>query len=386
MPKQAVPRTTRNSRGLRRAETDRESSVDSIDSAAPSRRARKSRVRRARSNTPDVADTSTGNPPPSSNPDDSASAPSATNPSPTPRDSLLVTLAPIREEDSRAASPKALQDTVSKPDHESAVAAEAQPTPDREEETAVAAARLDEHSELAGPIEAQPTPDREGEPAVAAASLDEHSELAGHTEAQPTPDPEKEDPEHTLLPHETELFALRRRQEGPKFGAKLYAAIQAEQFVKNCHCPEPTVYQTKKEAEAGTGVFRFYQVGPRADDIEVFMRKDDNKWHCQCYAQYTRFADLPRKRKADDTEIELQARSGGGPNDPEITTVRAVDDRTQVAPKPQIVSSPNLHTSNMHLINFVVAGTPIDVERHYWACRHYDCISEALVQPPRCSS
>lgn len=305
MPNQAPTssaRTTRNSRGLRRARTDRESSVESIesvnsiDSAVSSRRAGKHRARRARSNTPDAADIHTSSSASTSNLPTTPPEPSATEPCLATRDTALATLTPIREEDPQPASHQApLADAVT-------------------------------------------------------TGLDESTELTSSAEAQSTPDLEEETAEEDLLPYETDRFTSRRRQEGHQFGGQLYAAIKAEQFVKNCLCPHPTIHRTKTEAEAGTGVFRFYQVGARSDNIRVFMRKGDNHWHCQCYAQYSRYADITRKRKAEDSEIDVEAGTSREDTRTGITTVRVVDDKNDTEnPQPQIVSSQVLHTSNTSL-------------------------------------
>jgi hypothetical protein len=121
--------------------------------------------------------------------------------------------------------------------------------------------------------------------------------------------------------HETKKFTNFKKEEGHKFGRKLYESIVSDHEKRGCACGLPTIHATKEEAAAGTGTFRFYyrQVDWRTKRIWVFMRRDDKRWHCQCDAEHlSDFAlwvrkndpDYSRKRKAEQEELaELQART-----------------------------------------------------------------------------
>jgi hypothetical protein len=121
--------------------------------------------------------------------------------------------------------------------------------------------------------------------------------------------------------HETTHFTNFKKEEGHKFGRKLYEAIVSDHEKRGCECGLPTIHATKEDAAVGTGTFRFYyrQVDWRTKRIWVFMRRDDKRWHCQCGAEHlSDFAlwvrknhpGYSKKRKAEPEELlELDART-----------------------------------------------------------------------------
>lgn len=303
MPNQASgpkPRTTRNSRGLRGQPVE----SDGSNSAAPSRRTRKARARRARSNSPNApADTSTGSVPPTAHSDTVAAAepaePAQPTNSPVPSQGAAApALATVSEEEPQAPSPRAETPALS-PAH----------SPTHSPIAPVVHIR-DDHTKSPDRRAESPSPSALPAVPAAPANTDDHNESSEEEESDETP-----------------LFIARRKQEGHKFGRELYAAIEAERFAKECACPLPPIYQSREEAEAGTGVFRFYYAGP---DVRVFMRKDDEHWHCQCYKRENAFklaVVRNRKRKAEATELELASENSAEIPQDGVTIVRAVDEQ-----------------------------------------------------------
>jgi GNAT superfamily N-acetyltransferase len=110
--------------------------------------------------------------------------------------------------------------------------------------------------------------------------------------------------------HETEKFAAHKKEEGHRFGRKLYNTIQTDHEKRGCECGLPTIYATLEEALAGEGTFRFYyKDGWSYQKIWVFMRKDDRRWHYQCDAQYlSDFACWVRKEKRVKEEEQNRKR------------------------------------------------------------------------------
>jgi hypothetical protein len=121
--------------------------------------------------------------------------------------------------------------------------------------------------------------------------------------------------------HETTHFTNFKKEEGHKFGRKLYEAIVSDHEKRGCECGLPTIHATKEDAAVGTGTFRFYyrQVDWRTKRIWVFMRRDDKRWHCQCDAEHLSDFALwvrknhpghSKKRKAEPEELlELDTRT-----------------------------------------------------------------------------
>jgi hypothetical protein len=109
---------------------------------------------------------------------------------------------------------------------------------------------------------------------------------------------------------ETEKFAAHKKEEGHRFGRKLYNTIQTDHEKRGCECGLPTIYATFEEANAGEGTFRFYyKESWSPQKIWVFMRKDDRRWHYQCDAQYlSDFACWVRKEKKVKEEEQNRKR------------------------------------------------------------------------------
>jgi len=101
--------------------------------------------------------------------------------------------------------------------------------------------------------------------------------------------------------HYTETYGSFKHEEGHAFGARLLQAIKDDHERRGCECPLPQVYQSRAEAEAGQGTFRFFRFQvPGSFNIWVFMRKDDWHWHCTCDNKaLSDFALWVRKHKAE---------------------------------------------------------------------------------------
>ncbi|KAJ9130736.1 Cysteine proteinase [Coniochaeta hoffmannii] len=99
----------------------------------------------------------------------------------------------------------------------------------------------------------------------------------------------------------TETYGSFKHEEGHAFGARLLQAIKDDHERRGCECPLPQVYQSRAEAEAGQGTFRFFRFQvPGSFNIWVFMRKDDWHWHCTCDNKaLSDFALWVRKHKAE---------------------------------------------------------------------------------------
>ncbi|KAK4178544.1 putative ubiquitin protease, partial [Triangularia setosa] len=122
---------------------------------------------------------------------------------------------------------------------------------------------------------------------------------------KPPPTPQSEG-------HETRRFAERRVQEDDdvEFAKGIYLAIRNDHRMRECWCPIPTIYNSKEEAEAGSGHFRFYiddTQGPRS--LRVLQKKDDFNWHCICAQEYHpvcfELLNKNGKRPAQDSELDL---------------------------------------------------------------------------------
>ncbi|KAK0741669.1 hypothetical protein B0T21DRAFT_381482 [Apiosordaria backusii] len=128
---------------------------------------------------------------------------------------------------------------------------------------------------------------------------------------KPPPTPQSEG-------HESRRFAERRVQEDDdvEFARGIYLAIRNDHRMRECWCPIPNIYNSREEAEAGTGHFRFYiddTQGPRS--LRVLQKKDDPNWHCICAQEFHPVcADLVNKngkRPAQDSELDLIAQNLG---------------------------------------------------------------------------
>nr|CAC18132.1 related to Ubl-specific protease [Neurospora crassa] len=84
------------------------------------------------------------------------------------------------------------------------------------------------------------------------------------------------------LPVETPLFDARREQEGVRFAHELYIAIRNQHFMRDCHCPVPTIYTSKEAALAATGHIRFYIADENPSKLSVLQQPADPHWHCVC--------------------------------------------------------------------------------------------------------
>ena len=122
---------------------------------------------------------------------------------------------------------------------------------------------------------------------------------------------------------ERRTFTYRRNTEGKKFAIDLFKAIRNDHYMRQCRCGLPTIFDSKDSAEAGKGHLRFYVLdGNRfsvtEDNLRVLQKKTDLQWHCSC--QQSKKLDLvyrkhiydrdhinPRKRPAEDSEVELRA-------------------------------------------------------------------------------
>lgn len=128
--------------------------------------------------------------------------------------------------------------------------------------------------------------------------------------------------------HETEKFTAHKKEEGHRFGRKLYNTIQTEHEKRGCECGLPIIYATLEEAKAGEGTFRFYYKDDDADwvykKVWVFMRKDDRRWHYQCDAQYlSDFACWVRKEKKDKEAEQNRKRKAEEDAQQELEQFRA---------------------------------------------------------------
>ncbi|KAK4205660.1 hypothetical protein QBC40DRAFT_162163 [Triangularia verruculosa] len=153
---------------------------------------------------------------------------------------------------------------------------------------------------------------------------------------KPPPTPQSEG-------HETRRFAERRVQEDDdvEFAKGLYLAIRNDHRMRECWCAVPVIYNSKQEAEAGSGHLRFY-IDNSQDrrSLHVLQKKDDFNWHCMCAQEYhpvcAELLNQNGKRPAQDSELELIAQDLGLEESDNIKkVVTSPDEPTTVEESPE---------------------------------------------------
>ncbi|KAK3343927.1 hypothetical protein B0T25DRAFT_572906 [Lasiosphaeria hispida] len=133
--------------------------------------------------------------------------------------------------------------------------------------------------------------------------------------------------------YETRRFKQKQALEGDKFARELYQAIRNDQLMRGCCCGLPNIYNSREEAETATGHLRFYIVDSNRNNLRVLQRKYDFVHYCLCPGAITpilpHFAEHlkegSRKRKATDSEVELIAQvEGSKPTKKQAKTVERV--------------------------------------------------------------
>ncbi|KAK4239263.1 hypothetical protein C8A03DRAFT_32675 [Achaetomium macrosporum] len=178
--------------------------------------------------------------------------------------------------------------------------------------------------------------------------------------------------------YETRLFRQRRDEEGEeRFARELWIAIRNDQYMKGCWCGPPNIYNSREEAEVAIGHLRFYVVGSETKNLRVLQRKDDFRWHCSCgnneyRAVYKNLINANGKRPAEDTEIDLIAQDQGSksgqpvdrvvpaPNEPptaEEDHSQASGNTQQEVPTP----APSMWAQAFNILNraVVTMGSPL---------------------------
>ncbi|SPQ27428.1 95d01a63-f569-43ef-9778-2c70f44d6f9a [Thermothielavioides terrestris] len=120
---------------------------------------------------------------------------------------------------------------------------------------------------------------------------------------------------------ETRYFRLRRDAEGEeRFARELWIAIRNDHHMRGCWCGPPNIYSSREEAEAAAGHLRFYVVGTGPKNLRVLQKKDDLRWHCICgnneyHEVYKGLLNKNGKRPAEDCEVDLIAQNQGSKDD-----------------------------------------------------------------------
>ncbi|KAK3683687.1 hypothetical protein B0T22DRAFT_384545 [Podospora appendiculata] len=117
--------------------------------------------------------------------------------------------------------------------------------------------------------------------------------------------------------NETRRFKERSAKEGEAFARELYTAIRNEQFMRGCICGGPTIYNCKEDADSGFGHLRFYVVDPERYNLRVIQHKHDLLWYCNCghdkyISVYNGIINSNGKRPAQDSELDLIAQNAEG--------------------------------------------------------------------------
>ncbi|KAK4651348.1 hypothetical protein QC762_605440 [Podospora pseudocomata] len=128
--------------------------------------------------------------------------------------------------------------------------------------------------------------------------------------------------------HETRRFAERREQEDDEteFAKGIYLAIRNDHRMRECWCPIPNIYNSKEEAEAGSGHLRFYISDTNGTkSLRVLQKKDDFNWHCHCAQEYHpvcfELLNKNGKRPAQGSELDLIAQNSGLKNSENVKKV-----------------------------------------------------------------
>ncbi|KAK3304462.1 uncharacterized protein B0T15DRAFT_558240 [Chaetomium strumarium] len=127
--------------------------------------------------------------------------------------------------------------------------------------------------------------------------------------------------------YETRLFRQRSDEEGEeRFARELWIAIRNDQYMKGCWCGPPNIYNSREEAEVAVGHLRFYVVGSDNKNLRVLQKKDDFRWHCSCgndeyRAVYKNLINSNGKRPAEDTEFDLITQDQGSEGDRTVDRV-----------------------------------------------------------------
>ncbi|KAK5660874.1 hypothetical protein OQA88_12245 [Cercophora sp. LCS_1] len=113
---------------------------------------------------------------------------------------------------------------------------------------------------------------------------------------------------------ETKEFQDRRSTVGAhRFARELYQAIRNDHYMRKCECGLPKVYKSRSEAIRGQGHLRFYIVNSNPNNLRVLQEKSDICWHCQCEKPaelpdlYKQHIDGTLKRKATDFGYDILA-------------------------------------------------------------------------------
>lgn len=109
---------------------------------------------------------------------------------------------------------------------------------------------------------------------------------------------------------ETKEFQERRTAEGEHlFARELYQSIRNDHFMRRCTCGPLKIYSSKKEAIKGSGHLRFYTVNDNPFNFRVLQHRIDLGWHCTCSKTLAGFykdhINGTLKRRATDPDVDI---------------------------------------------------------------------------------